>query len=99
MKNDDFNGIMTGLADAKAFVDNPASAAGYRVHVPHDVNVKAIRQRLGLSQAGFAARFGFPRATIADWEQQRRKPEASARVLLTIIDREPEAVERALTAA
>jgi putative transcriptional regulator len=97
MKNDDFNGIMEGLADAKSYMDGDRT--GHRVHVPHDVDVKAIRNRLGLTQAGFAARFGFPKATVTDWEQRRRKPEASARILLTIIDREPEAVERALAVA
>ncbi|MDU7524874.1 MAG: hypothetical protein E7K72_26495 [Roseomonas mucosa] len=35
-------------------------------------------------------------ASIRDWEQRRRRPEQAARVLLRVIDREPEAVERAL---
>jgi putative transcriptional regulator len=98
MHDEDFKGIMEGLGDAKAFLEG-TEKTGFRVHVPHDVDVKAIRNRLGLTQAGFAARFGFPKSTVTDWEQRRRKPEASARILLTIIDREPEAVERALTAA
>jgi len=60
------------------------------------VDVKAIRAKLKLSQGAFAERFGFSVATVQDWEQRRRSPEASARVLLTVIDREPEAVQRAL---
>jgi putative transcriptional regulator len=59
-------------------------------------DVVAIRKRLGLTQDAFAARFGFSHGAVRDWEQQRRQPEASARVLLTVIDREPEAVRRAL---
>ena len=59
-------------------------------------DVGAIRQRLGLTQASFAARFGISLGALRDWEQNRRQPEAPARVLLTVIDREPEAVERAL---
>ncbi len=58
--------------------------------------MKAVRKRLGLSQVAFAARFGVSIGTLRDWEQKRRRPEGPARVLLTVIDREPKAVERAL---
>jgi putative transcriptional regulator len=49
-------------------------------------------------QTAFAARFGFSTAAVGDWEQGRRQPEASARVLLTVMERDPEAVMRALAA-
>ena len=64
-------------------------------HVPENVDVKAIRARLGLSQSRFALRFGFTPAAVRNWEQARRQPDAAARALLTVIDREPNAVERA----
>jgi DNA-binding transcriptional regulator YiaG len=67
--------------------------------VPPQVDVRAIRERLGLSQARFAARFGFSAAAVRQWEQGRRKPHGPARVLLTIIAREPGAVRRALESA
>ena len=70
-----------------------------RIYVPSDVDVAAIRKKLGLTQASFAARFGLSPAAVRDWEQHRRRPDPAARVLLTVIDREPEAVERALAAA
>jgi len=89
--------ILAGLDDALAIAEGRAAPGSYAVHVPDDVDVRAIRTRLGLTQAAFASRFGFPKATVADWEQKRRRPEASARVLLTVIDREPEAVSRALS--
>jgi putative transcriptional regulator len=66
------------------------------VRPPHDVNVRAIRKRFGLSQQGFAHAFGFTPSAIKQWEQGRRKPEGAARSLLRIIDREPDAVKRAL---
>lgn len=96
MKNDDtnFNRIMTGLGEVVEIVEGRAQAA--RVYVPEDMDVKAIRARLGLSQVAFAARFGFTSSAVKEWEQHRRKPEAAARVLLRVIEREPEAVERAL---
>jgi putative transcriptional regulator len=59
-------------------------------------DVKAIRQRLGLSQEQFAARFGFSVETIRNYEQGHRQPSGPARVLLRIIAAEPDAVTRAL---
>ncbi|MBY0431994.1 MAG: helix-turn-helix domain-containing protein [Rhodospirillales bacterium] len=57
---------------------------------------KRVRQALGLSQAEFSARFGIPLRTLQEWEQERRKPDATTVTLLTVIEREPEAVARAL---
>ncbi len=70
---------------------------GKRVHVPEVGDVKAIRRATGLSQAGFAERFGFDLASIRNWEQGRRRPEWPARVLLTVIKHNPHAVQDALT--
>ena len=60
------------------------------------VDVKAIRANFGMSQEEFATAFGLKLASLRDWEQQRRMPRGPARTLLKIIDREPEAVRRAL---
>jgi putative transcriptional regulator len=59
-------------------------------------DVKAIRAKFGLSQDRFAKTFALNLATLRDWEQERRMPHGPARTLLQIIDREPEAVRRAL---
>jgi putative transcriptional regulator len=59
-------------------------------------DVAAIRKKLGLSQDKFAKRFGLSAATVRDWEQGRRQPDAPARNLLRVIDYAPETVERAL---
>lgn len=66
------------------------------VTVPETVNVKKVRRKLGMSQAEFSARYGFKAATVRDWEQGRRKPDRSARILLTVLDKEPEVIERVL---
>jgi putative transcriptional regulator len=73
------------------------AGAALRVHVPADVDVKKIRKNLHMSQNDFAARFGIPQGTLKDWEQRRRKPDSPARVLLMVIDKQPEAVQRALS--
>lgn len=53
-----------------------------------NIDVKAIRSKLGMTQAQFTA-FGFSLSAIRHWEARRRTPEGSARVLLMIIDRNP----------
>ncbi|HEY5063542.1 MAG TPA: helix-turn-helix domain-containing protein [Xanthobacteraceae bacterium] len=88
--------IKAGLESAKAYLDGTADKSRYRVHIPAEVNVKKIRRRLGLSQEAFAQKYGFALSAVRDWEQGRRTPERSARILLKIVDKEPEAVSRAL---
>ncbi len=83
------------LAHVRGEIELPSRV----VRVPDSIDVRKIRRRLGLTQAKFAARFGFSVAAVRDWEQGRRKPEKAARVLLTIIAKEPKAVDRALRAA
>jgi putative transcriptional regulator len=68
------------------------------VEVP-TIDVRATRQRLGLSQAAFAAKFGFQPSTLKNWEQGRTRPDGPARILLAVIARHPEAVEDALRIA
>jgi len=55
-------------------------------------DVKAIREKYGLSQTKFAKLLGISPATLRNWEQGRRKPEGPARILLFIADKHPEAV-------
>ena len=66
---------------------------------PPTVDVRAIRDRIGLSQTGFARRFGFSASAVREWEQGRRQPEAAARVLLLVIASRPEVVDEVLQAA
>ena len=61
--------------------------------------VVALRKRLKLSRQKFADRFGLDVRAVQEWEQGRRVPDRAARVLLTVIDRDPESVVRALAGA
>jgi putative transcriptional regulator len=63
------------------------------------LRIQLIRKGLSLSQAQFAAQFHIPLATLKDWEQGRRQPEAAAWAYLRVIEGEPAAVRRALKAA
>jgi putative transcriptional regulator len=67
------------------------------VEIPEDVDVKAIRTKLGLSQAEFSRRYAVSPRSLQEWEQGRRRPEGAVRAYLTVIDRNPAAVEDALT--
>ena len=90
--------LLRSARQARAYARGEA-AAGFVAHVPEAVDVRAIRAGLGLSQQEFALRFGFSLAAVRDWEQRRRLPDPAARVLLTVIAAEPEAVDRVLAAA
>jgi putative transcriptional regulator len=91
-----FEKIKAGLEQAQAYLDGSADKGSYRVHVPARVNVKKIRTQLGLSQESFAETYGFALSAVRDWEQGRRQPERSARILLKVVESEPDAVTRAL---
>lgn len=91
-----YDRIMEGLDEVRAYLDGTADKRLYRVHVPRKIDVRKIRTRLGLSQERFAATYGFAVSAVRDWEQGRRQPERSARILLRVVEKEPEAVTRAL---
>jgi putative transcriptional regulator len=92
-----FEQMMDGLNDVEAFL--AGKQEGFKAHVPQEVDVKAIRNRLGMTQAKFSDVFGFSLDAIKHWEGGRRTPEASARTLLTVIDKNPAAVLSALNPA
>lgn len=69
---------------------------GVRLSVPSAVDVRALRLRLGMTQNLFAARFGFPLATLRHWEYGQRKPAGASLTLLNVIARNPRAVLQAL---
>lgn len=64
--------------------------------VPPTVDVRSVRDALGMSQKDFASRFGFSLASVRNWEQGVREPEGPARILLALIQQNPNYVEREL---
>ena len=91
--------LIKAAKSAQAIARDAADPTTYKVHVPAKVDVRAIRTKLKMSQSAFAARFGILPSTLRDWEQNRRHPDGAARVLLMVIDKEPDAVTRALEPA
>jgi putative transcriptional regulator len=64
----------------------------FSMHIPAEIDVRAIRRKLELSQDGFATIFGFTINQIRDWEQGRTRPIQSDRAYLLLIDRHPKQV-------
>jgi putative transcriptional regulator len=54
--------------------------------------LRELRERFGLTQARFSALMGISVSTLRNWEQGRRRPEGSARVLLRVVAERPDAV-------
>jgi putative transcriptional regulator len=84
----------------KAAQEAAAIARGERkpasIHVPADVDVKAIRQGLKLSQEEFASEFGFTINQIRDWEQGRVRPTGASRAYLIVINSGPDIIRSIL---
>jgi putative transcriptional regulator len=88
--------IIEGLEEAIAWSkgdDVPVRVT--HVQVP-DVDVSKVRRQMGLSQTQFALKFGFPPATLRNWEQGRVRPDTPTRVLLAVIAKHPKSVEDVL---
>ena len=88
--------IEAALGEVLAHVRGETALACRIVDDPAAERIVALRKRMKLSRQKFADRFGLDARAIQDWEQGRRVPDRAARVLLTVIDREPDAVMRAL---
>ena len=86
--------MIASAKQALAFARGQAHAGA--VHIPHEIDTARIRRKIHMSQSQFAAYIGVSVRTIQEWEQGRVVPSGAARAFLTVIDREPEAVHRAL---
>jgi putative transcriptional regulator len=89
--------IQRGIAadpDANPITDEDIASGQVRPVV----NVKRLRETLGLTQEEFAERYRIPVGTLRDWEQRRKRPDAPARAYLEVISRDPERVAELLVA-
>ena len=89
-----FDDIRTGLSEALDFANG--DEAGAVVHKPRPVDVRKLRRRLAMTQERFAATFGIGLGTLRHWERGDRSPRGPALALLNVVDKEPQAVLRAL---
>jgi putative transcriptional regulator len=79
-----------------AHVKGEATLATRRLVLPNEVDVRRIRTKAKMSQAEFARAFCINPRTLQEWEQGRRKPDATTRAYLAVIAKNREAVLEAL---
>ncbi|MBR1759803.1 MAG: helix-turn-helix domain-containing protein [Schwartzia sp.] len=77
-------GLNEALMDAKGL-----PVEGLRKSVMYRVRPQEIREGLHMSQKEFSRSFGIPLATLRNWEQGRRKLDATALSYLKAIQKYP----------
>jgi putative transcriptional regulator len=85
-----FDKIAAGLTEALSIARGETKPA--KLHIPPEIDVRAIREKTELSQDDFATAFGFTISQIRDWEQRRSRPLGGVRAYLLIIERDPNGV-------
>ena len=91
--------LIESAQQALDFVEGKAEPSGYRIQIPDEIDVKSIRESLHMSQAEFAAYFGFSVRTLQEWEQGRSVPRGVAKNFLILLQRDPEMVRKTLAAS
>lgn len=81
-----------------------AHARGKKIGKAHfvitaDIDVRAIREKLNLTQEAFAETYGFSLGTLKNWETGHRQPDGSAKAYLLVISQRPNVVRKALITA
>ncbi len=90
MKDELFDELIESVREGAEILANTREP--FRLREFRAPDVKAIRVSFGLSQSRFAALMGISVATLRNWEQGRRTPEGSARVLIEVVAKHPDAV-------
>jgi putative transcriptional regulator len=90
MKKELFDELLESVREGGAILRGEMEPS--RRFTMEEPDVRGLREKHGLSQPKFAALMGISVATLRNWEQGRRKPEGSARVLLWVVERHPESV-------
>ncbi len=85
--------FIKSLSEAAAHAEGKGAARVHAVEVP---DVRAIRAHLRMSQQEFAKAYRIPLATLKNWEQGRRQPDAPASAYLQAIARRPKVIRDAL---
>ncbi|MGH7791090.1 MAG: helix-turn-helix domain-containing protein [Thermodesulfobacteriota bacterium] len=91
--------IIAGAEQALAYLKgDKTKGRAYKVRVK-DVDVKAIREKLRMTQEVFSETFAIPVSTLKKWEANHRVPEGPTKAYLMVIDKNPSAVKKALQSA
>jgi putative transcriptional regulator len=94
MNEQDFENLVTSVRQAGKIRRGELEPSRVTPFAP--VDVRAVRQQFGKSQAEFAHMIGVSVSTLRDWELGRRRPEGPARALLKVAAENPELVSASL---
>ncbi|MDP6474559.1 MAG: transcriptional regulator [Alphaproteobacteria bacterium] len=90
--------LLESLQEAAAHArGEPNNMTTETYYFPLDVDVKAVRHKTGATQVQFAKLYGFKVSSVRAWEQGRRKPSQSARILLKVIEKRPDIIHQVFT--
>lgn len=87
--------LIESLEEVRAWKRGEIALETVRIDPMPVERIRAIRKRVAKSAKEFEAKFGIPAATVNNWEQGRRSPDPAGRLLLKVIEANPDAVERA----
>ncbi|MEM6729904.1 MAG: type II toxin-antitoxin system MqsA family antitoxin [Myxococcota bacterium] len=97
MSKSAFDRLKAAMEDTIAYAEGDESRGAVAYPPPMTpAEIKEVRHQLRLTQKEFAVVFRVGLGTVRHWERGDRTPEGPARTLLRVIQREPEAVLRAL---
>jgi len=85
-----YNSISKGLKEAIDY--SQGKNIGAKKYIPHHINVKKLRNRIGMTQTKFAESFGISLGTLRHWERGDRYPQGPALILLNLLDKDPETI-------
>lgn len=80
---------------ARQIASNPDAAPD----MAPEIDVRAIRRLVGMTQMEFAVAYEFSVRTVQEWERGAKRPSGPARTLLRAIKGDPEGLRRALAMA
>ena len=87
--------LIESLEEVRAWKRGEIALETVRIDPMPVERIRAIRKAVAKSAKEFEAKFGIPAATVNNWEQGRRSPDPAGRLLLKVIEADPDAVERA----
>jgi putative transcriptional regulator len=88
--------VIRNIKNTAAVPRERAAKGTGKVHIPETIDIRSIRQKTGLAQSAFAARYGLSLYTLRNWEQGKRRPDPAARAYLAIIEKAPDMVLKVL---
>jgi len=94
MKDEQFNELLASIEEAGKIKRGELKAS--RAFDFPEPDVKDIREKIGFSQLKFASLIGVSPRTLQNWEQGHRRPTGPAKVLLRLVQTDPQSVFRNL---